>query len=152
MAITLAATRARIKTRLETITGIKLAHVYAPRSVAENDCPCFVVTAREADHSFHTADGHEARRRWEFALLVGPVGEGIVGDLQKALDPFFERVENECAANLQLDELDSELIHILLDEDSGEGIIEYPPNSGSLFFGCVWSAIITTKRAVTTGL
>lgn len=152
MAVTVADIRARLKTRLETLTDIKFAHAYAPRSIASNDCPCFLISPQEADHSFNVADGHEAQRRWELTLAVGPAGEGIVGDLQKALDPYYERMENEFAANLQLDELDSELIHAFIDEDSGELTYEYPPDSGSRFFGCIWSVITTTKRAVTTGL
>lgn len=152
MAVTVKQVRERLKVQLETLTGIKIAYAYAPRSIAAANCPCFIITPAEADHSFNVADGHEIQRRWQLTLLIGPVGEGIVGDLQKKLDPYFELMEDEFAANMQLDELDSELIHAFIDEDSGEGIIRYPADSENKFFGCAWSVITTVKRAVTTGL
>lgn len=152
MAITLANTRTRLKTLLEAITGVTKAFAYTPRNVQEADCPCFLIVPAEADHDNVTPDLHRVMRRWRLILLIGKAGTGIYGDLEKALDPFYERVEDKFEAEMQLDELDSEVIHALIDEDSGQGTIEFPPESGNKWVGCEWALLITTKRVVTTGL
>ena len=152
MAVSPSIVRKRLKVLLDSISGVRRAFRYMPRSIEEADCPCFLVVMAEAPLSSAFNTGQEVLRHWRLILLIARAGAGAYGNLEATLDPFFERVEDLFAANLMLNELDSELISARLAEDSGPGLIEFPLGSGQAWFGCEWALIVETKRVVTVGL
>ena len=152
MAVSPSVVRKRLKELLDSVSGVKRAYRYMPRAVEDTDCPCFLVVMAEAPLSSAFNTGQEVLRHWRLVLLIAKMGTGAYGDIEATLDPFFERVEDLFAANLMLNELDSELISARLAEDSGPGLIEFPPGSGQAWFGCEWALVVETKRVVTVGL
>jgi hypothetical protein len=143
--------RGLFKTRLENLDGCELAHKYTPASLVETDCPQWLIIPTEAEHQFAFNTGHKSDRLWRLILFYAKENSMPYGDIESGLDPFFERIEDEFAAHLMAGSADSQLIHAVLVEDTGPGRIEFPPGSGQYWIGCEWLALVTIKRAVTTG-
>lgn len=151
MANDIPAVRERLQTLLLTIQGTKSAFAYAPRSVQEAHCPAWLIFPGPSEHEFNTNHDVMVTRLWRLMLFVGLVGTAAYGDLEKALEPFFERTEDLFASKLMLGELDPELQEALIVDDSGPGETTYPTGSDTRWFGSEWTLAVVTKRSVTTG-
>lgn len=143
--------RARLADVLASITGINRALDYSPKSEIEANAPCFLIYETSAEHSSPFADGYTATRVWRLILLVGKAKLGMYGTMEAALDPFFERVPDILSAYLTMNGM-SGIVKSVLTDDTGPGIIEFPPGSGSQWLGCEWDFEVEPKRGVTVGL
>jgi len=160
MAVDLDTIRGLIKTRLENITGTTVAHKYVPSNLNEADCPQWLIVPAEATHGRVERQGappftggHATVRTWRLILLLCKSSDMPYGDDESALDPFFERVEDEFTAHIKLGSSDPQLLMAWLASDTGPARFQFPPNSGLWWFGCEWKLNVRVNRqGVATGV
>lgn len=145
MAVDLDTIRGLIKTRLESISGITATHKYVPPNIGEADCPQWLIVPDAATHGRSERQGappftggHATVRTWRLILLLAKSANMPFGDQEKALDPFFERVERELATHIALGSNDPQLMMSWLASDTGPARFQFPPDSGQWWFGCEW--------------
>jgi len=143
--------RTRTAAALERVDGVKTVYAYTPRDAKGMQAPAFMVIGDEAEHGAAWVDGHDAGRVWRLQLLAGSLGAGVYGDLEKGLDPFFEEAPKTLGGYVTLNDL-SNVVNGYLVSDTGPGVIEFPPGSGSEWLGCEWEWYVQEKRSVTRGL
>ncbi len=150
-AIDISEVREQLKVLFDTVDGARGAEEYMPKNVQTGQMPFFLISPGAATHQRAAGNFHRADRGWRITLLVAKDGEGAYGDTQKALEPFFERVEDLMHGNMRLDALDGQVYYAQIVEDTGEALIEVPKRSGNWYLGAEWLVMVTTNRRITAG-
>ncbi|GAP10612.1 hypothetical protein BECAL_01785 [Bellilinea caldifistulae] len=86
--------RQRLVEIQSNIAGVKRAYMWAPQSLADSDLPVFCNFAGASTVSQISETIVEETRTWLMRLYVKPVLQGIDGEVEKAVEPFFSNVRD----------------------------------------------------------